>query len=98
MSFRHLCTRRYKNTYTSHQYLNKTRGFEGSHVILVRTHQDLKMVKKIVYSPKKCREKFHVMGRKKRSETRQTRERERERWREREIKDKRDTYFVKRTT
>ena len=48
--------------------------------------------------PEKKREKFHVMGRKKRSETRQTRERERERWREREIKDKRDTYLVKRTT
>ena len=46
-------------------------------MILVRTHQDLKMVKKIVYSQKKCREKFHVMGQKKRSETRQTRERER---------------------
>ena len=45
-------------------------------MILVRTHQDLKMVKKIVYSQKKCREKFHVMGQKKRSETRQTRERE----------------------
>ena len=59
-----------------------TRGFEGNHVILVRTHQDLKMVKKIVYSQKKCREKFHMMGRKKRSETRQTTERERERERE----------------
>ena len=57
-------------------------------MILVRTHQDLKMVKKIVYSQKKCREKFHVMGQKKRSETRQTRERggggEREREKERE--------------
>ena len=50
-----------------------------------------------------------MMGQKKRSETRQTREREREgegegeRERERErwgrgIKDKRDTYFAKRTT
>ena len=78
--------------------MNKTRGFEGSHVILVRTHQDLKMVKKIVYSQKKCREKFHVMGGKKRSETRQARERERGRGGEGEIKDKRDTCFVKRTT
>ena len=53
-------------------------------MILVRTHQDLKMVKKIVYSQKKCRKKFHEMGQKKRSETRQTREREREGERERE--------------
>ena len=57
--------------------------------------------------PEKMAGKFHMMGRKKRSETRQTTEREREReggrgWRgggaEGEIKDKRDTYFVKRTT
>ena len=71
-------------------------------MILVRTHQDLKMVKKIVYSQKKCREKFHVMGGKNRSETRQTGERERGREGggvgEGEIKDKRDTCFVKRTT
>ena len=87
----------------SHQCLSRTRGFEGNHVILVRTHQDLKTVKKIVYSQKKCQEKFHMMGRKKRSETRQTTEREREReggggggggGAEGEIKDKRDTYFV----
>ena len=42
--------------------------------------------------PEKMREKFHVMGRKKRSETRQTRERERERWRERDKRQKRHLF------
>ena len=49
----------------SHQCLNKTRGFESSHVILVRIHQHLKMIKKIVCSQLKFREKSHAMGRKK---------------------------------
>ena len=49
----------------SHQCLNKTRGFESSHVILVRIHQHLKMIKKIVCSQLKFRGKSHAMGRKK---------------------------------
>ena len=49
-----------------------TRGFEGNHVIPVRTHQHLKMKKKIVYSQLKSREKSHAMGRKKRTKTRQS--------------------------
>ena len=56
----------------SHQCLSMTRGFEGNHVIPVRTHQHLKMKKKIVYSQLKSREKSHAMGRKKRTKTRQS--------------------------
>ena len=49
-----------------------TQGFEGNHVIPVRTHQHLKTKKKIVYSRLKSREKSHDMGRKKRTKTQQS--------------------------